>query len=312
MNEAPDIIHGRMKEGAHIAGYSLSRSIENLRWLLEASRFEELSAGYRDVNDFLRDTQRAFALLNIKPEERKQIAELVKDLQPKASQRAIADMVGASEATVARDLGKNRYASNDAPTDSEPEKEVNLSASNDAPPPAIPPDDYDPVEKEKNKPGGLFSSDTDQWYTPSEIIDLVQQVLGSIDLDPCSNSKDAPNVPASNHFTIEDDGLLQEWRGRIYMNPPYGRDIILWVKRLQGEFELGNVTEAIALVPSRTDTEWFRIFKEYPRCFVWGRLKFSSSNMGAPFPSMAVYLGQNTSRFVDAFKNIGDIYALIK
>lgn len=85
MSESPDTIHGRMKEGAHLAGYSLQRAMENLRWLLEGSRYEQLSAGYTNVNDFLRGIQESFALLNIKPEERKQIAELVKELQPKAS-----------------------------------------------------------------------------------------------------------------------------------------------------------------------------------------------------------------------------------
>ena len=48
--------------------------------------------------------------------------------------------------------------------------------------------------------------------------------MGEIDLDPCSNSKAQPNVPALNHFTVEDDGLEQKWFGRVYMNPPYGRE----------------------------------------------------------------------------------------
>lgn len=103
--ESPDTIHGRMKEGAHIAGYSLERTMSNMKWLLEESRFEKLTAGYKDVNEFLRDTKKAFKLLRIDPEERKQIAQLVKDLQPKASQRAIADMVGVSDKTIGQDLG---------------------------------------------------------------------------------------------------------------------------------------------------------------------------------------------------------------
>ena len=103
--DTPDVIHGRMKEGAHIAGYGLQRAMENMRWLLEDSRYEQLAGGYKNVNDFLRDTQDAFALLNIKPEERKQIAELVKELQPKASQRAIGELLGVDHVTVGTDLG---------------------------------------------------------------------------------------------------------------------------------------------------------------------------------------------------------------
>ena len=93
--ESPDTIFGRMKEGAHVAGYSSQRAMENLRWLLEDERYKELSEGYENVNDFLRAADVAFSLLKIKPEGRKQIAQLVKDLQPKASDRAIADMVKA-------------------------------------------------------------------------------------------------------------------------------------------------------------------------------------------------------------------------
>jgi N6-adenosine-specific RNA methylase IME4 len=149
MGESPDTIHGRMKEGAHLAGYSLQRSIENLRWLLEDSRFEQLAPSYRNVNDFLRDTQDAFDLVNIKPVERKQIAALVKELQPKASQRAIADMVRVSKETIARDLGQREIGTN-VPDDERTHGGNNGETGTNVPP-AIPPDDYDPVEKEQIK-----------------------------------------------------------------------------------------------------------------------------------------------------------------
>jgi len=80
---------------------------------------------------------------------------------------------------------------------------------------------------------------------------------GEIDLDPCSNSHEEPNVPAKTHFTREDDGLAQDWHGRVYMNPPYGYEIAEWVDRLCQQYEQGSVIEAITLVPARTDTAWF-------------------------------------------------------
>jgi hypothetical protein len=157
----------------------------------------------------------------------------------------------------------------------------------------------------------LYSSETDEWYTPWLIVERVQKVFGEIELDPCSNSKDQPSVPAVMHFTKEDNGLTLAWFGRVYMNPPYGREIKEWVEYLVSEFEAGNTKEAIALVPSRTDTEWFRLLKDFPRCFIWGRLNFSNNGSGAPFPSMAVYLGDNIGGFKEAFGDIGDIYARI-
>ena len=78
-----------------------------------------------------------------------------------------------------------------------------------------------------------FSSRTAEHYTPEKIIALTLSCLGEIDLDPCSEGGDPPNVPARSHYTAEDDGLAHTWYGRIYMNPPYGREIGDWVKKLR-------------------------------------------------------------------------------
>lgn len=155
-----------------------------------------------------------------------------------------------------------------------------------------------------------FSSETPEHYTPAAIIDAAIACMGGIDLDPCSNSHQAPNVPAATHYTAADDGLAQHWFGCVYMNPPYGREIEEWVDKLVNEYEHGSVTEAIALVPSRTDTQWWLKLREYHVCFVEGRLKFLGSGKGdpAPFPSAVFYLGGNTDRFVAAFEPIGDIW----
>jgi hypothetical protein len=59
--------------------------------------------------------------------------------------------------------------------------------------------------------------------------------------------------------------------GRVYLNPPYGREIDNWVARLVDEHASGSVPEAVALVPARVDTEWFRRLDPFPRCFIWGR-----------------------------------------
>jgi len=141
--ESPDTIHGRMKEGAHLAGYGLSRAMDNLKWLLEGERFKELSAGYADVNEFLRGTEPAFKLLRIDPKERKQIAALVKELQPDASQRAIADMVGASDKTIGKDLG----AEYSAPKDEIIEEITIPAAEKSAPLPWTTDDGFDPGAK---------------------------------------------------------------------------------------------------------------------------------------------------------------------
>jgi len=156
-----------------------------------------------------------------------------------------------------------------------------------------------------------FLSQTSEWTTPQLIIEKTIQLFGKIDLDPCSNP-DFPNVPAKKYFTKQEDGLLKEWHGKIYMNPPYGQEIKKWINHLCEQFEKENTQEAIALTPSRTDTEWYQKMKTYRRCFIWGRLKFGDSGNPAPFPSMVVYLGENLKGFIRIFSDIGDIYGLLK
>jgi hypothetical protein len=155
-----------------------------------------------------------------------------------------------------------------------------------------------------------FSSDSPEHYTPQVIIDATVDCLGAIDLDPCSNSHDHPTIPAQRHFTIGDDGLAQEWYGRVYMNPPYGRAISAWVEKLDHEHTAHRVIEAIALVPARTDTQWWQVLRDYAVCFIEGRLKFSGdgNDESAPFPSAVFYLGDNIGKFYYSFSHLGDIY----
>ena len=149
------------------------------------------------------------------------------------------------------------------------------------------------------------SSATPEWSTPPSFVAFVVQVLESIDLDPCSNAE--KTIPAKCHFTQEEDGLSHDWYGRVYMNPPYGDIIGKWVKHLCREYAAGRTKEAIALVPARTDTQWFSLFSEFPQCFLRGRLKFGGGETSAPFPSVAIYLGPNVERFADVFSDIGKV-----
>lgn len=154
---------------------------------------------------------------------------------------------------------------------------------------------------------GLYTSLTPEWYTPDHILDRVIACLGAIDLDPCSNSSDPTiaNVPAAAYWTAADDGLSRPWAGRVYMNPPYGTTIGRWVARLIAASACGDVPQAIALVPARTDTSWFQPLLYRPICFVRGRLRFSGASNSAPFPSAIVYFGDDHAGFHAAFFDLG-------
>jgi hypothetical protein len=133
--------------------------------------------------------------------------------------------------------------------------------------------------------------------------------MGHIDLDPCSNSHESPNVPAKYYYTKEMDGLSLDWFGNVYMNPPYGREIIVWVDYLVDQLRKGNIKQAIALLPARTDTKWFQRLSDYPVCFVNGRLKFGDATNSAPFPSAIFALGISSNKFAQHFEHIGRIYS---
>lgn len=87
---------------------------------------------------------------------------------------------------------------------------------------------------------------TDVWLTPPHMI----AALGPFDLDPCA-AVDQPWRTATTQYTIEDDGLSQDWHGFAWVNPPFGPDAETWLMRLADH---GN---GIALVPARTETRWF-------------------------------------------------------
>ena len=152
----------------------------------------------------------------------------------------------------------------------------------------------------------MGSSASPEWYTPAHVADLVVDTLGEVDLDP-SWHPDSP-VRARVTYTVENDGLAQPWQGRVYLNPPYGRTIDAWIEKLVTDHAAGTISEAIALVPARVDTQWFRRLDPFPRCFISGRLQFSNAGHPAPFPSAAVYLGPNVERFYSVFAPLGGIF----
>ena len=163
--------------------------------------------------------------------------------------------------------------------------------------------------------GAAMSSNSDEWLTPPEIVQAVLAVLGEIDLDPCSNARrEQANVPARNHIIKTDDGLTRRWLGRIYMNPPYGDAVSLWVAKLTRDLQAGEVEEAIALVAARTDTAWFSKLADAALiCFVRGRLRFGAADgsklaTGAPFPSALFYLGPHREKFARVFREIGSLF----
>ncbi|MAD95864.1 MAG: adenine methyltransferase [Flavobacteriaceae bacterium] len=106
-----------------------------------------------------------------------------------------------------------------------------------------------------------------EWYTPSWVF----EALGlTFDLDPSSPHDMTTAVPAETKYTIFDDGLKKEWFGRVWMNPPYGKDTPFWMRRMIAH------NNGIALVFSRTDAEWCQEAMKAATAilFMSGRIQF--------------------------------------
>lgn len=63
---------------------------------------------------------------------------------------------------------------------------------------------------------------SNQWFTPSEIIDLARSVLGEIDLDPFSSEIANARLGAAKFYdgVARGDGFIEPWAGRVFCNPP--------------------------------------------------------------------------------------------
>jgi hypothetical protein len=143
------------------------------------------------------------------------------------------------------------------------------------------------------------SSKKDEWLTPPWIL----KKFNKFDLDPCS-PLNRPWDTAKKHFTIEDDGLNQEWEGKIWLNPPYGDKAEAWLRRL------AKHGDGIALIFARTETKWFvnEVWaKADSLLFLHGRLTFhhadgtvANHNSGAP--SVLVSYGEENSLILKKLK----------
>lgn len=126
---------------------------------------------------------------------------------------------------------------------------------------------------------------TDEWETPQYLFDQLNDEF-HFTLDVCSTDE---NAKCEKHYTKEDDGLSKDWTGEVvWCNPPYGRQMPLWIHKCYQHF-IGGGT-AVMLIPSRTDTkafhEWILPYAEIR--FIKGRVKFGGSTQNAPFASMIV------------------------
>ena len=128
-----------------------------------------------------------------------------------------------------------------------------------------------------------YQSDVHTWETPIELF-LRLDAEFHFTLDVCALPETAK---CARYFSPADDGLSQAWEGVCWMNPPYGRAIVDWMRKAFEESQRGCTV--VCLVPARTDTEWWHQYAMRGEIrYLRGRVRFGEATSCAPFPSAIV------------------------
>ena len=138
----------------------------------------------------------------------------------------------------------------------------------------------------------MFSSKRQDWATPDDVFKKLDDEF-HFTLDAASSHE---NAKCAKHYTIVEDGLKQDWTGeRVFINPPFGREIGKWVRKASEESCKPN-TLVVMLIPARTDTSYWHDYIFARRSsgeraevrFLRGRITFKGGTATAPFPSAVV------------------------
>lgn len=131
-----------------------------------------------------------------------------------------------------------------------------------------------------------FSSENTEWETPPALFRHLN-LIHNFTLDVCASNE---NAKCDRYFTKEHDAFSEEWHGVCWMNPPYGKNIELWMKKAYQSSQKGATV--VCLIPSRTDTRWWHAYAMKGKItYIRGRLAFGKNkdfSKKAPFPSAIV------------------------
>jgi ParB family chromosome partitioning protein len=150
-----------------------------------------------------------------------------------------------------------------------------------------------------------------EWFTPPQYIEAAREVMVEIDLDPATHPVAQQTVRAISHYTAADNGLVQPWHGRVWLNPPYAAPLVgQFIAKLVEEVTARNVAQAIVLTHNYTDGAWFHHAESAADllCFTRGRVKFVDPDGDECMPTQGqafFYYGPHGDRFRNVFGQFG-------
>ena len=159
-----------------------------------------------------------------------------------------------------------------------------------------------------------MSKNSDNYYTPSALIEIERRVMGGVDLDPCSSELANKTVQANRIYTLENSMFLNSLACEsMHFNPPYSNPMP-YVDRVVYEYQQGVIGQICGIFNTDNSTKWFaeiaKIATAY--CFLRDRVQFidatntrldkmTSNNK----PQFIFYAGHNTTRFIKEFDSLG-------
>jgi DNA N-6-adenine-methyltransferase (Dam)/T5orf172 domain len=148
------------------------------------------------------------------------------------------------------------------------------------------------------------------FYTDPRIMEAARMTMGGIDLDPASCAEANRCVGATEFFGIKENGLLRNWAGRVWLNPPFGKWGDGWATKAVYEWRRGQIEQMCLLASTRAITaQGFLPIKVaadalwigHGRIPFWGPKASSSPDEG----HVVFYFGASLATFIDAFERSG-------
>jgi phage N-6-adenine-methyltransferase len=136
----------------------------------------------------------------------------------------------------------------------------------------------------------LTSDESDEWSSPRDLVEPLDDAVGGFDLDPCSGAESSPF--AEETYTEADDGLSKPWHGTVWVNPPYS-EMADWTAKAVAEAERDAVDRIYYLCKGDSSTEWWHDGLDAADVVVAvdRRLSFGDGGDSAPFASHIFVFG---------------------
>lgn len=139
----------------------------------------------------------------------------------------------------------------------------------------------------------------DEWETPDDFFDGVDEYYGGLGLDVCASKE---NHKLYNYYSKKEDGLKREWKGRCWCNPPYSNQKP-WIEKSIKSVKDGE-TIILMLIPMNPETKYFQeliLNSSYVKkiFIIGGRLSFlqDGKKVGSPkFGSCLIEFGLNAGK----------------